>query len=141
MRFCSVPSTLMMSAANPSLWERPMSLKLAFSAVVLLVSFEPPTEAHDIYSPLIDSGGVSCCEARDCRPAHYRMTAAGVEMYVDGNWIEVPEQAIQYRALQGDTGETGGGHWCGFAHRRHPGHVTRCAVLPPNYASAGNLVP
>jgi hypothetical protein len=37
-------------------------------------------------------------------------TAAGVEMLVDGRWIVVPDDTIQYRALDGDNGETAGGH-------------------------------
>ena len=34
--------------------ERPMSLKLELLAAICLFSFEPPTEARDIYSPLKD---------------------------------------------------------------------------------------
>jgi hypothetical protein len=29
-------------------------------------------------------------------------------MFVEGEWIAVPDAAIQYRALLGDTGETEG---------------------------------
>jgi hypothetical protein len=47
-------------------------------------------------------------------------------MFVDGEWIVVPDYMIQYRALLGDTGETAGGH----CYRM--GYATRCAVLPPN---------
>ncbi len=58
-------------------------------------------------------------------------------MLVDGNWIEVPNYTIEYRALAGDTGETGGAHWCGRAYQKVDNsvfHVTQCAVLPPNAA-------
>ena len=48
--------------------ERPMSLKLELLAAICLISFEPPTEAHDIYSPLKDRWGNSCCNDQDCRP-------------------------------------------------------------------------
>jgi hypothetical protein len=74
-------------------------------------------------------------------PAHYRVTPDGVRMFVRGRWIAVPNNKIQYRTLVGDTGETGGGHWCGWAldptgpagdSRAH----TICAVLPPNFAAA-----
>jgi hypothetical protein len=56
-------------------------------------------------------------------------------MFVDGEWIVVPDYMIQYRALPGDTGETAGGHWCGRiqdGNGYRMGYATRCAVLPPN---------
>jgi hypothetical protein len=54
-----------------------MSLKLELLAAICLISFEPPTEAHDIYSPLKDRWGNSCCNDQDCRPVPYRVTPAG----------------------------------------------------------------
>jgi hypothetical protein len=53
-------------------------------------------------------------------------------MLIGGQWIVVPNDTIQYRALDGDTGETAGGHWCGLSG----GHVTvtYCAILPPSSA-------
>src|SRR3954467_1644400 len=61
-----------------------------------------------------------------------------LQMFVDGRWIEVPSEQIQYRALLGDTGETGGGHWCGAAFEPSLGslYITRCAILPPKSAFA-----
>jgi hypothetical protein len=118
-----------------------MSLRLALVAVLLCLGIELPAEAHDIYSGLKDAAGASCCNEHDCRPAPYRMTSTGVQMYVDGDWFDVPERTIQYRALPGDTGETRGGHWCGTVHFEPDhklAHVTRCAILPPNSASALN---
>ena len=91
-----------------------------------------PSSAHDIYTSLKDSTGASCCNDHDCRPARYRIVAGGVEMLVDGKWIAVWENYIQYRTLEGDTGETAGGHWCGKIEYA----VTYCAVLPPSSASA-----
>jgi hypothetical protein len=91
-----------------------------------------PTKAHDIYTTLTDINGESCCHERDCRPAHHRKTAAGVEMLVDGEWIVVPEDTVQYRNLVGDTGETAGGHWCGRGRGELKSIVTFCAVLPPS---------
>jgi hypothetical protein len=97
-----------------------------------------PTEAHGIYTSLKDSKGDGCCSGRDCRPAQYRTTAAGVEMLVDGHWILIPSETIQYRALEGDTGETAGGHWCGVLDFA----VTYCAILPPRSSSvAGESKP
>jgi len=112
-----------------------MSLKLGLFAILLFVGFEPTTEAHDIYSPLKDRGGKSCCNDGDCRPAPYRVTPIGVQMFVEGEWIGVPNAAIQYRALPGDTGETDGGHWCGRVqngHGQRMGYATYCAIIPPN---------
>jgi hypothetical protein len=107
-------------------------------AIALLVGLHSPTEAHDIYSGLKDTWGNSCCNNQDCRPAPYRVTPAGVQMFVDGDWIEVPNYTIEYRALAGDTGETGGGHWCGRVYQKVDNslfHITQCAVLPPSAAA------
>jgi hypothetical protein len=89
-----------------------------------------PTDAHDIYMALKNRFGQSCCNEGDCRPAHYRTTANGIQMLVDGEWLAVPDDAIQYRALEGDTGETRGGHWCGLMTF---GNHTYCAILPPTF--------
>jgi hypothetical protein len=86
--------------------------------------------AHDIYTDLVGRDGGSCCNGKDCKPAPYRMTAAGVEMFVDGRWVLVPEDVIQYRTLPGDTGETAGGHWYGLENY----DATYCAILPPSAA-------
>ena len=112
-----------------------MSFRLSLFAVLLFIGFEPPTEAHDIYSPLRDKVGRNCCDDGDCRPAPYRVRPTGVQMFVEGEWIAVPNGAIQYRALPGDTGETDGGHWCGRSQNgqgQKMDHATYCAVLPPN---------
>ncbi len=61
-----------------------MSLKLDHYAAILLLGFEAPAQAHDIYSPLKDRWGNSCCNDKDCRPAPYRVTPTGVQMFVDG---------------------------------------------------------
>lgn len=112
-----------------------MSLKLDLCAAILLVGFDPPTEAHDVYPHLKDRWGNSCCNEEDCRPAPYRVTPHGVQMFVNGEWIAVPEYTIQYRLLPGDTGESGGGHWCGDILAKHgeaPDYSTHCAILPPH---------
>jgi len=105
---------------------------------VLVGSLPLPVQAHDIYSHLKDGSGMSCCDDRDCRPAPYRFTTGKLQMFVDRRWIEVPSERIQYRALPGDTGETGGGHWCGLAYSPSVGpmYMTRCAILPPQSGSA-----
>jgi hypothetical protein len=80
-----------------------MLLRTALVSAVLIISLPLPTHAHDIYSHLRDERGESCCDDQDCRPALYRLTAWGVQMYVDQQWINVPNERIQYRALPGDA--------------------------------------
>jgi hypothetical protein len=65
-----------------------MSLTIALFVAVLSIGPEPPSGAHDIYSHLTDTVGVSCCNEHDCRPAPCRVSPAGVQMYVDGtDWM------------------------------------------------------
>jgi hypothetical protein len=85
-------------------------LSRAAVAVVLAASLSLPIQAHDIYSHLKDKLGTSCCDNRDCQLAPYRFGATGLQMFVDKRWIAVPSDKIQYVAVPGDTGETGGGH-------------------------------
>ncbi len=118
-----------------------MLSRTAFVAAVLVTSLPLPIQAHDIYSHLMDEAGKSCCDNSDCRAAPYRLSAAGVEMFVDGRWIGVPSEKVQYRALPGDRGKTGGGHWCGFTYEPTASplgvlHTTNCAILPPQAVSA-----
>ena len=118
-----------------------MLSKSALPLAVLVINLPSPLPAHDLYSHLVDEVGASCCDNRDCRPARYRVSATGVQMFVDQRWIDVPDERIQYRALPGDTGETGGGHWCGSFYQpdvssRSILHMTKCAVLPPQSASS-----
>ena len=115
-----------------------MSLKPDLLAALILLGCEPVTEAHDIYPHLRDRLGNGCCDDKDCRPARYRVTPAGVQMLVDGQRVAVPDYTIQYRVLPGDTGETAGGHWCGAirsAHDGRPDYATHCAILPPDPTS------
>ena len=101
---------------------------------ILLVAFGTErTPAHDIYTHLKSKSGKSCCDGADCRPATYRITRSGVEMLVGETWVWVPRGIVEYRTLEGDTGETNGGHWCGESYEG--GFVTYCAFLPPNLAS------
>ena len=115
-----------------------MCSRTAFVAPVLIFSLPLPTQAHDIYSDVVDGAGKSCCDNRDCRPAHYRVKGGGVQMFVYGQWLVIPREKIQYQAIPDDTGETAGGHWCGQGHqsRNYVFYTTRCAILPPQAASA-----
>src|SRR5262249_62337679 len=68
-----------------------------------------PVQAHDIYGNLVGTHGELCCHGTDCRPAPWRIVNGRVEMYVNGRWISVHDEAIQYRTLEGDEGKTNGG--------------------------------
>jgi hypothetical protein len=102
---------------------------------------------HDIYSHLVDKLGDSCCNNLDCQPTPYRVRAGGVQMYIQGLWMDIPSDTIQYRAIPGDDGRTGGGHWCGSELIEFSDgaglkvYFTRCAILPPQSASAEKVVP
>jgi hypothetical protein len=112
-------------------------LNCALVSLLITTTWSVPAEAHDIYTTLTDTNGESCCHDRDCRPAHYRKTAAGVEMLVGAEWIVVPDETIQYRNLAGDRGETAGGHWCGRARGELGPALTFCAILPATSSSLG----
>ena len=94
-----------------------------------------PAHGHDIYVNVTNRFGFNCCNGQDCRPAPYRATASGVEMFIDGRWLPMSDNDIQYRAIPGDTGETNGGHWCGRYIELAGGFVTYCAFLPPHSAA------
>ena len=79
-------------------------MRTVMMMIAMLILSVPCAEGHDIYSGLMDRlGESSCCDERDCRPAHYRITSAGVEMLLDDEWVGVPNDVIQYRSLDGDT--------------------------------------
>src|SRR5262245_44377788 len=112
-------------------------MRTVVTLIAILILTALYAEGHDIYSGLKDHlGEASCCDESDCRPAHYRVSSAGVEMLLDDEWVRVPNKVIQYRSLDGDTGETRGGHWCGVTNLHqvpgfeypvpHPGfHLSR----------------
>ena len=64
-------------------------LVCALLPLVLASSWPAAINAHDIYTELKNSSGRSCCADHDCRPAHYRLTPAGVQMLISGQWIVV----------------------------------------------------
>ena len=115
--------------------------------VMGLLALSPgPIPVHDIYSHLIDNLGGSCCSDHDCQPVPYRISAGGVQMLINGSWTDIPSEKIQYRSLPGDKGQSGGAHWCGshvieLGDEEHAFYLTRCAILPPQSASAEGAVP
>jgi hypothetical protein len=111
-----------------------MTFKSACYVAVFLCWEQAPVAAHDIYTKLTNASGRSCCDGSECRPARYRVTGSGVEMLINSRWVYIPRGMIQYRTLEGDMGETAGGHWCGEPYEE--GFITYCAFLPPNLSSA-----
>jgi hypothetical protein len=103
--------------------------KLVFVALTAVAI--APALAHDIYVGVLNKNGKECCSGHDCRPVRHRTTATGVEMEVDGRWVAVPSHTLEYRALEGDTGESYGAHWCGWIAPFSRNYITRCAFLPP----------
>jgi hypothetical protein len=93
--------------------ERLMHAKLALWLSFIVLLWSTAVGAHDIYGHLVDENGASCC-SETARPHHFEQSLT-VWMFVQGRWIPVPNNEIQYRTLLGDDGQTGGGHWCGWA--------------------------
>ena len=116
-------------------------MRTMMTMIAMLVFTAACAEAHDIYSELMGRLGESCCNETDCRPANYRVTAAGVEMLLDDEWVRVPNEVIQYRTLHGDTGETHGGHWCGTMYhsfeKLHPDSRRRLRARQQGTRRAG----
>jgi hypothetical protein len=110
-----------------------MAPKVISAVLSLLVLWSQAAQAHDIYTHLKSRSGTDCCNGSDYRPVQYRVTSLGFEMLIGETWILVPHDSIQYRVLEGDTGETNGGHWCGEPY--DGGFITYCAFLPPSLTS------
>jgi hypothetical protein len=110
-----------------------VSLKIMMVALGLAPAWSAAAQAHDIYTFLTDETGKSCCENTDCRPAQYRTTSSGVEMFINERWVHIPRGRIQHRILEGDSAATAGGHWCGEPYEGS--FITYCAFLPPEFAA------
>ena len=108
---------------------------LSTSAALTVILCSTVCNAHDIYTNLQKSNGQSCCNGTDCQPALYRRGRTGVEMFVQQRWITIPQSAIMYRFLDGDTNQTNGGHWCGSHAQYEDALFTHCVVLPPDAAA------
>ena len=118
--------------------------KASLISIALVAMLPTVTHAHDIYTNLTNRSGKSCCDGSDCRPAPFRIGSSGaVEMLIDQQWLEIPSESIEYRSLDGDTGETNGAHWCGseIADPHIAMLYTYCAFLPPNLSSLQSIRP
>jgi len=117
---------------NAAVW--PKFARRALLSVAFLACATAAIQAHDIYSGLLNKEGKRCCNESDCRPAQYKVEQR-VQMFVDGIWIAIPEDRIQYAHLHGDSGGSGGAHWCGW-NDPNEGMFTNCAILPPSSVMA-----
>ncbi|QCI66971.1 hypothetical protein [Phreatobacter stygius] len=123
-------------------WRRHSGVIVAFAATCyvpplvlalgLLAMSAGPLPAHDIYTHLKNKAGRSCCDGTDCRPVRYRQTPSGVHMLIEGVWVRIPDSQVEQRTIEGDTGETGGGHWCGRRLLGENRFMTYCAFVPPS---------
>ena len=110
-----------------------MVLKMLYVVFALLFLARPEASTRHLHASQ-EQIREELLRQRRLPPAHYRITSSGVEMLVRETWVGVPRGIIEYRMLEGDSGETNGGHWCG--ERYEGGFVTYCAFLPPTLAAA-----
>ena len=68
----------------------------------------------------------SCCNLTDCRPTSVRVKNGRYEVKVDGNWVIVPQDAIQPV-----TAPDLGAHVCAPEQTGASKGVIYCVVLPP----------
>jgi len=79
----------------------PFILGALFCSAIVLGA--PPPDADPALSPWFQSlkqpdNGVSCCSAADCRPADFRTSGDGYEVWIDNRWQPVPPEKILQRA-------------------------------------------
>ena len=73
-----------------------------------LLLFRPPQSVRTTSTVISWTEWCELLLCKDCMPAPFRVGPDGVRMFVQGRWIAVPSNKIQYRTLIGDRGETGG---------------------------------
>lgn len=98
---------------------------IALSAVVLSSHAAPPPgssgQYHDWYSKLLQPDtGMSCCSISDCRHEPWRQTSDGYDVFIDGEWVRIPDDKILKRT-DNPTGE---------AVTCHAGKTIFCFIRP-----------
>lgn len=82
---------------------------------------------ESFYSKLMrNDTKTSCCNLIDCRPTQSRMVGDHYEVKVDGEWVPVPNDAIQKMSAP-----DGGAHVCAPKQQGSNRGVLYCVVLPP----------
>src|SRR5215831_12419183 len=57
---------------------------------------------HDVYTHWTTKDGVSCCHNKDCGPARTREVEGRLQVFHEGQWLDVPRDAIRpYEAPDG----------------------------------------
>jgi hypothetical protein len=57
-------------------------------------------QVHAWFENLVRADGYHCCSAADCRlakPGELRASAQGLQVLLDGEWIDVPEHLVVHR--------------------------------------------
>jgi len=68
----------------------------------VLAQAAPPADADPALSPWFQSlrqpeNGVGCCSEADCRPAAFRTSPGGYEVWIDDRWQQVPPEKVLQR--------------------------------------------
>ena len=74
-----------------------MTLPLAMAVMAFAESGshgDGHAEMHEHYNMWIDNRGFGCCDNRDCRPVHADATPEGWRVWIDGQWVRVPPDAV-----------------------------------------------
>lgn len=50
---------------------------------------------HEYYRHWKTTDGNSCCSNRDCKPVELRVTNAGVQIFAEERWVDVPKEKIR----------------------------------------------
>ena len=103
-------------------------MRLVVTLIAMIVApaaFSVPASAHEWYTGLRSSDGMSCCNERDCRPVAYRINrdTGREEIQANGAWYPV-----EYEKVLPFSSPDGGYHACwGNAAGSHD---FRCIMLP-----------
>ena len=79
-----------------------VAIALGPMALPAAVEAAPPADADPALSPWFQSlrqpeNGVSCCSMADCRPADFRTSATGYEVWIEDRWQPVPPEKVLQR--------------------------------------------
>jgi hypothetical protein len=106
----------------------PSPAALALSALFILGATTVAV-AHDWYTDLQDSAGLSCCSERDCRPVAFCSCSDGKQcLAIDGQCVPIP-----WRRVLPQVPPDGRPHACWTHRADFPGATSLaifCVILP-----------